>query len=169
MHAVKTERHDTARRQHTTNTGIRDVEVYREHAHGLFVARPFVAHPRIAYWEAHLLPELGVQLARYTLQGGRRDHDYYLDIADVTRDGDVWSVRDLYLDVVVWEGRRAEVLDTDELLAARAEGFIGEGEALAAVERAHAVLNGLSAHEYRVDAWLAEHGVALGWQEHVFA
>ncbi|WP_027480605.1 DUF402 domain-containing protein [Deinococcus pimensis] len=169
MHAVKVERHDTARREHHTNTGVRAVEQYREHDHGLYVARPFYGHPRVAYWEAHLLPDLGVQLCRYELHGGRREFDYYMDVARIERRGDLWFVRDLYLDLTVWEGARAEILDTDELCAARRASLVGEEEALYAVERAHAVLNELAQHHYRVDRWLAEKGVALEWREAVLA
>lgn len=165
MHPVKVERHDTVRREHHTNTGTRPVETYAEHPHGLYVARPFVAHPRIRYWEAHLLPELGVQLCRYELHGDRRDFDYYMDVACITRHGDVWSVRDLYLDLIVWNGVRAEILDTDELLAARRAGLVGEDESLLAVEQAHAILNRLAQHHYRVEDWLQAEGIHLTWRD----
>ncbi len=168
-HPVKTERHDTSRCEHHTNTGVRAVETYREHERGLYVARPFYNHPRVAFWEAHLLPELGVQLCRYELHGGRREFDYYIDVADVTREGSLWTVRDLYLDLVVWTGAGAEILDTPELLAARAAGLIAPGEAWRAVERAHEVLNGLARARYDVDRWLAGWGAQLTWHDRVLA
>ncbi|PYE56498.1 DUF402 domain-containing protein [Deinococcus yavapaiensis] len=167
MHAVKVERHDTARSEHHTNTGVRPVHVYREHHHGLFVARPFLGHPKIAYWQAHLLPELGIQLCRYELHGGRREFDYYMDVAVIRRDGETWSVRDLYLDLTVWNGKRAQVLDTSELCAARLEGLVDEREALWAVERAHTILNELGQHDYHVDTWLDAQGIRLEWHEPV--
>lgn len=168
-HPVKVERHDTSRREHHTNTGVRVVETYREHGHGLYVARPFYQHPRVAYWEAHLLPELGVQVCRYELHGGRRDFDYYIDVADIAREGPLWTVRDLYLDVVVWTGVRAEIVDTPELLAARRAGLIAEDEAWGAVERAHGVLDGLSGAGYDLDRWLAGRSVVLRWRDQVLA
>ncbi len=164
MHAVKVERHDTAARMHHTNTGDRPVDVYQEHPHGLFVARPFTQHPRIAYWQAHLLPALGVQVCRYTLHAGR-PFDYYIDIARITRSGAVWELRDHYLDVLVWGGLRAEIVDTDELVASVHAGLIEQGEALQAVESLHRVLNGLARHHYDVNAWLAESGVTLEWPD----
>lgn len=159
---VKTERHDVAARQHHTNTGVRAVQLYREHPHGLFVARDFVAHPRIRHWQAHLLPEAGLVVCRYGFHGPR-EHDFHLDVATVTREGDLWTVRDHYLDVIVHDGAAAEIVDTDELLAAHHAGFIGMPELLHAVAAAHRVLSGLARARYDLGAWLAGEGLALEW------
>jgi|GEM_PF-296121 len=173
-HPVKVERHDTRARIHHTNTGERPVDEYREHQHGLYVSRLFIAHPRIAYWQAHLLPGLlegeasaaaglGLQLCRYDFHG-ERAHDFYIDVASISREGDVWTVRDHYLDLLVWDGLCAEIADTDELNAALAAGFVGAQEYAAAVAGAHAVLNGLARHGYDVKVWLASHGLSLDWK-----
>ncbi len=105
-HPVKTERHDTQAGIHHTNTGQRPVDLYREHRHRLYVSRRFVAHPRVAYWRAHLLPGgVGIQLCRYDFRG-ERAHDDYIDIASVSRQGHVWTMRDHYLDLLTgcWSG-----------------------------------------------------------------
>ncbi|GMA16613.1 DUF402 domain-containing protein [Deinococcus metallilatus] len=159
---VKTERHDVGARQHHTNTGIRPVHTYREHAHGLFVARDFVAHPRIRHWQAHLLPALGAVVCRYDFHG-LREHDYYIDIATVTRVDDLWTVRDHYLDLLVHEGMAAEIVDTGELLAAHDAGFIGTAELHHAVTTAHQVLSGLARARYELGGWLAGQGIELDW------
>ncbi|MBB5232879.1 DUF402 domain-containing protein [Deinococcus budaensis] len=159
---VKTERHDVAARQHHTNTGVRPVQLYREHTHGLFVARDFVAHPRIRHWQAHLLPAPGLVVCRYDFHGAR-EHDFYLDIATITRAGHLWSVRDHYLDVIVQDGTAAEIVDTDELLAAHRAGFLGAAELHHAVTVAHGVLSGLARTRYDLGAWLAAQGVTLEW------
>ncbi|ADV67066.1 DUF402 domain-containing protein [Deinococcus maricopensis] len=161
-HPVKTERHDTVRYEHHTNTGTRRVSIYRETPGGLYVARPFMNHPRIRHWQAHLLPDLGVQVCRYDFHG-EREHDYYLDVATITRDGHVWTVRDYYLDITVWDGLAANILDTDELNAAHDEGLLGAREYAQAVGSAHRTLNALAAHGYRVNDWLAGHGLTLHW------
>ena len=174
-HPVKTERHDTLLRVHHTNTGDRPVDLYREHASGLYVSRRFVAHPRIAYWQAHLLPGLlggpdtegrteglGVQVCRYDFHG-ERAHDYYLDVATITRQGEVWTVRDHYLDLLVWDGLCAEIADTEELNAALAAGYIGQEEFASAVAAAHGVLNGLARTGYDLKLWLAGQGIELEW------
>lgn len=159
---VKTEWHDVAARQHHTNTGIRPVQTYREHPHGLFVAREFVAHPRIRHWQAHLLPALNVVLCRYDFHGPR-EHDYYIDIATITRLGARWMVRDHYLDILIHEGIAAQIVDTGELLAAHEAGFIGTPELHGAVEAAHRVLSELARSHYSVSSWLAGQGLVLEW------
>lgn len=159
---VKTERHDVAARQHHTNTGIRPVHTYREHRHGLFAARDFVAHPRIRHWQAHLLPGLEVVVCRYDFHGPRQ-HDYHIDIATITRSGDLWTVCDHYLDVIVHDGVAAEIVDTDELLAAHQAGLIGARDLHRAVDTAHRVLSGLARARYSVSGWLGGEGMAVEW------
>ncbi|MFC4452282.1 DUF402 domain-containing protein [Deinococcus sonorensis] len=162
-HPIKTERHDTQQLIHHTNTGPRPVDRYVEHQDGLYVARRFIAHPRIRYWQAHLLPRLGIQLCRYDFHG-ERAHDYYIDVAHISQEQGVWAVRDRYLDVLVWEGLCAEVVDTDELLAAHACSYIGTQELHATMNVAHRVLNALARHAYDVPAWLRAEGVHLTWE-----
>ena len=163
-HPVKTERHDTRCSLHHTNTGVRQVELYRPTAQGLFVARPCEAHPRIRFWQAHLLPTLGLVLCRYDFHGAR-EHDYYLDVAHITTEqaGEVWTVRDLYLDLVVHDGHSAEIVDTDELFAARAAGYVSEEEVTHAVCVAHHTLRGLTRARYSLAGWLAAEGLSLDW------
>ncbi|MDB5046901.1 MAG: RNA-binding protein [Deinococcus sp.] len=166
-HPVKTERHDTDAMAHHTNTGIRHVQAYREHAHGLFVARHFDRHPRIRHWQAQLLPALGVQLCRYDFHQAR-EHDYYIDIATISQQAKnpaVWEVRDHYLDVIVHEGVTAELVDADELEAAQAAGFISESEVRRAYAAADAVLHGLHLARYHVADWLEAEGVRVEWLE----
>jgi uncharacterized protein len=145
------------------------VEIYREQAGGLYVSRAFVDHPRVAHWQAHLLPGVldggvGLQLCRYDFHG-ERDHDYYIDIATITRQGHLWTVRDHYVDLLVWNGLSAEIIDIDELNAALQAGYIGHQEYDAAVAGAHQVLGGLVMHGYDLKRWLNSFGVHLEWDE----
>jgi predicted RNA-binding protein associated with RNAse of E/G family len=165
MHAaepVKIERHDVAACQHHTNTGVRAVQLYREIPGGLFVARAFDRHPRIRHWQAQLLPALGVVVCRYDFHG-EREHDFYLDVATITRQGEVWTVRDHYLDILVHEGVAAEVVDTGELLAAHRADFIDVHELHHAVTTAHHVLCGLARARYDLNGWLAAQDVGVTW------
>ncbi|GAA3994782.1 hypothetical protein GCM10022631_01090 [Deinococcus rubellus] len=158
----KVERHDLARREHHTNTGIRAVERYHVHAAGLAVVRPFKAHPRIRAWQAHLLPALGLQVCRYEFHGPR-EHDYYIDLATITEAGGIWTLTDHYLDVLVWHGLRAELIDEDEFLAAVRAGYLSAAQAQAVQAQAQALLRGLAEHGHDVQAYLAARGVRLSW------
>ena len=161
-HPIKEERHDVQALQHHTNTGIRPVRAYRETPVGLYVDRDFVAHPRIRQWQAHLLPLQHLVVCRYHFHG-RREHDYYLDVAQITRDGDVWTVRDLYLDIVLHDGLMAEIVDTDELLAAREANFISEREMHRAVAVAHHTLASLARAHYSLQEWQQAQHLPLDW------
>lgn len=163
-HPVKVERHDTQAGLHHTNTGIRPVQAYRETPHGLFVTRPFAKHPRIRHWQAHLLPDLHLVVCRYDFHGAR-EHDYYVDVVTITRHGDVWTVRDLYLDIVVHDGLGAEVVDTDELLAAHRAGLIPDAELYHSLEVAHHTLSTLARARYDLAAWAATHNLTLDWND----
>lgn len=158
----KVERHDLRRREHHTNTGIRAVERYQVHAAGLAVVRPFKAHPRIRAWQAHLLPALGLQVCRYEFHGPR-EHDYYIDLATITQAGGIWTLTDHYLDVLVWEGVRAELIDQDEFMAAVRAGYLDVARAQAVWAQAQALLRGLAEHGHDVQAYLAAQNVRLSW------
>nr|WP_255659324.1 hypothetical protein [Pseudonocardia sp. ICBG1293] len=69
---------------------------------------------------------------------------------------------DLYLDLVVRRGRGTDVIDLDEFVAAVAQGLVGTDLAEYALERSHAVLDGLVRHDHDHVAWLASLGVDLG-------
>ncbi|TSA83021.1 DUF402 domain-containing protein [Deinococcus detaillensis] len=154
----KIERHDLAAKLHHTNTGLRPVDRYCQHSDGLFVSRRFVAHPRIRAWHAHLLPALGLQICRYDFYGVR-EHDYYLDLATITEDGSVWTMHDHYLDVLIWRGKRAEVVDEDEFLSAALAGYLPQQQAERVWEQARTLLSDLAQHGFELGAYLAAQGV----------
>lgn len=122
-------------------------------------------HPKIGYRESHVLPGLGLEISRfgYRNQAEWEGFDYYVDIISVPEQGERWTVRDLYLDVLVFEGERAKILDTDEYLAALQEGHLGADEAAYALETAHALLNNLATFGYSLEAYLHSEGVTLTW------
>lgn len=154
----KLERHDLAARLHHTNTGLRPVDRYQLHDAGLFVSRRFVAHPRIRAWHAHLLPALGLQICRYDFYG-QREHDYYLDLATITEDGGVWTLQDHYLDVLIWRGKRAEVVDEDEFLSAALAGYLPQQQAERVSRQAQTLLSDLAQHGFNLGAYLAAQGI----------
>ncbi len=122
-------------------------------------------HPQLRGREGYVLSKLGVQVSRFEYRRARTpdDFDYYIDIVRVSEQGEHWTVRDLYLDVLVFDGERAEILDTDEYLAALQEGHLGADEAAYALGAAHALLNNLATFGYRLEAYLYSEGVTLTW------
>jgi predicted RNA-binding protein associated with RNAse of E/G family len=123
-------------------------------------------HPTLKALEAHVLPELGLRVVRFehreALPPG--DYDYYVDIVSVTEQGERWVVRDLYLDVLVFNEVRAKILDTDEYLAARAEGHMDAHEADEALLKLHDFLDGLARYGYSLERYLETQGVSLTWR-----
>ena len=101
-------------------------------------------------------------VCRYDFHGSR-EHDFHIDLARISREGEVWTVRDQYLDVLLHDGLAAEIVDTEELLAAHRAGYIETPELYDVVERAHALVSDLARARYRLDDWLAGHGLRLDW------
>ncbi len=83
-----------------------------------------------------------------------RWYDFYVDVMMFDVQETCWTSRDLYLDVIVTEGKAARILDTDEFLGARAEGLLTAAEARFALTTAHTLLNGLGSCGYSLRAWL---------------
>jgi uncharacterized protein len=126
------------------------------------MARPVVGHPDIAYMRTWLLPGHGLRVSRWIAHPGRDlGHDVYIDIVEVEA-GPVWRTTDLYLDVLVHDRARLRVEDTDEALAAQAAGFLDRVTVQRAFERTFAVVEGITAAGYDVEAWL---GLPLTWEK----
>ncbi len=164
-HPPKVELFDLAAMTNTDPKGfVREVDEYRETAHGLYMAREVDGHRRIAYFESLLLPDLGLRVSKWRGRPGvDLGHDYYIDVVDIT-DGPVWRTVDLYLDVLVRTGRDLRVEDSDELLAAFRARLIDLSAAQRAMERANRTVEGVAYAAYLVDDWLAEQGIAAPWQ-----
>lgn len=166
VHPPKVETFDLAAMTNVDPKGfVRRVDEYRVEPFGLYLAREVRDHPSLTYRESWLLPEYGIQVTDwYFRPGHERDQDFYLDICLIRAGGRTWQLVDLYLDVVLRTGRGLEVLDTDELLAATAEGHIDARTARAALETTYRTVDRLATHGHDVTAWLAAEGVALTWK-----
>lgn len=168
IHPPKVELFDLVTMTNTDPKGVpRAVREYRVEPFGLYVARDVVDHPRIAAIESWLLPDLGLRATDcYFHPGHERDQDFYLDVVDIEAGQRSWRTEDHYLDLVVRTGRGAEVLDTDELLAAVAAGLLDRHAAERALQTAYRALDGLARHEHRLDRWLATLGAYPTWTRH---
>ena len=123
-------------------------------------------NPGLSGIHGSIFPDLGFQVVRFLYlepKADDADFDYYLDIVRVIERGQRWVVRDLYLDILVYEHQHAEVLDTDEYLAAVQAGFLAQREAAFALTRTHELLNGLAEYGYSLEAYLNAQGIHLKW------
>ena len=120
-----------------------------------------------AHWmRSWLLPALGLAVTDFSWNPGHeRDQDLYLDVCAIERDGERWRLTDLYLDIVLRTGRDATVIDLDEFVAAVAGGLLEPRLAEHALRCPHATVDGLAAHGHDLDAWLADHGIVLSWED----
>ncbi|EWC59929.1 hypothetical protein UO65_4789 [Actinokineospora spheciospongiae] len=166
VHPPKVELFDPAARTNTDPKGfVRAVDAYRETPEGLFMARPVDGHPRIAYFQSLLLPELGLRVSKWRPRPGvDLGHDFYLDVVDISVDDrSAWRTVDLYLDVLVRTGRDVRVEDTDELLAAFRTGLLDSSTVQRAMERTYRAVDGIAHSSYDVDAWLVTLGITPPW------
>jgi uncharacterized protein len=144
---------------------VRAVDVFTEQPWGLYLARPTPGRAQFHYLESWLLPALGLRVTIFHFNAGHeRDQDFYLDVGRFTRDGDVWTSEDHYLDLVLRTGRDVELIDVDELTMAVRDGLLSPETAAQAMHDATRAIDGLASHGYRLDRWLGGIGMVLTWQ-----
>jgi uncharacterized protein len=163
---VKTIRYDLVGMTNTVKAGCYKVDVYEISDQGLYMARPALNHPQIAYIKSFLIPGLGLQVSRWRFHEATESnpysfYDYYIDIGRVKMNAKEWLLRDFYLDVLVVEGRAAHILDTDEYLEAVSEKLMTTEEAKFALETTHALVNGLAENDYSLETWLKQKGIEI--------
>lgn len=165
MHPPKIVTFDVPARVSVDNKGFeRAVTEYRVTPFGLYMSRAMVDRPSAHWMRSWLLPALGLAATVFSWNPGHeRDQDFYLDVCEITRDGDRWWLTDLYLDIVVRTGRGASVLDVDEFVTAVGTGLLDAPRAEHALRVSHAAVDGLAAHGHDLDAWLAGLGITLTW------
>ncbi len=111
-----------------------------------------------------MLPALDLVVTNFTSHPGCPGHSrYYIDMATVQPDPEVWTVRDLYLDVVILPDGTPKLHDVDEYAEAVFEGHLTPDEQRRALLSAERVVNGLFAHNNDLDAWLASLNIHLKW------
>ncbi|OFL62420.1 hypothetical protein HMPREF2912_07995 [Corynebacterium sp. HMSC056E09] len=168
LHPVKQETFNTTDNINVDPKGFqREVDTYRVTDFGLYMARG-ANHPRFGYLESWLLPELGLRANIFHFREGVDVHqDFYIDVADIDVDGDVWTTRDLYVDLVSTSGEPVDVLDIDELAAATSNGLISAEEAERAMERTLTAVEGITRYGDDAMNWLRTLGMELTWAENV--
>lgn len=168
IHPPKVERFDLRAMTNTDPKGIvREVETYRAEPFGLYLARPTPGRAQFHYLESWLLPQLGLRITDFHYNPGHDVEDrsdFYLDVVEITREGEVWRTQDLYLDITLQNQQRAEVLDVDELLEALLHGELTQEAGESALRTAFSTVRKLAEHGYDLADWLATHKITLSWQ-----
>lgn len=170
IHPPKVEMFDVDGSTNTDPKGIvRQVDEYRVHPFGLYMARPAPGRPQFHYLESWLLPDLGLRVTDFWFNPGHeRDQDLYLDVVDVEVGDGGWHATDLYVDLVLRRGRDVAVIDTDELLHAVEASVVTTALANRALETAYATVDALARHSYDLDAWLSTLHIELHWKRRRF-
>lgn len=133
---------------------------------GLHVTSPFPDdHPYWSSREAYILPTLDIVISRFDAQGRseRVPPIFYIDMASVEIGPETWTMRDLYLDVIVEPGGIPKLVDSDEYAEAVLEGHLTPEEQRRALLSAERVVNGLFAHGNDLQDWLASLSIRLDW------
>ena len=144
--------------------GIFPIEQAEARVQGLHLQRPMPGHPDLSHQEAHLLPALDLVVTRFTPHPGCPEHSqFYIDISTVQPGLEVWTVRDLYLDVIILPDGTPRLHDVDEYAEAVLESHLTPDEQRHVLLSAERVVNGLFAHRNDLDAWLASLDIHLDW------
>ncbi|MBC2681939.1 DUF402 domain-containing protein [Corynebacterium anserum] len=165
LHPIKQETFDIQAKTNTDPKGIiRPVDHYNIMQGALYMARS-ADHPRFHYLESWLIPPLDMRITWFHFRDNiAPTQELYVDVAHIdSSDQQVWTTRDLYVDVVTHRGGRIQVLDLDELGAALAEGYIGVDDANRALRASQRILDGINLHG-SLQGWLAQEGYQLAWQ-----
>ncbi len=167
MHPPKIATFDVPARLNIDTKGHRRaVDEYRETPFGLYMSRAMVDRPTAHWMQTWLLPGLGLAVTDWWWNPGHaRDQDFYLDVGTIERSGDVWTLTDHYLDIVVQQRRGAQLIDVDEFVGAVADGLLAPAVAELAMHRAYRAVDGLAAHGYDLAGWLGGMGITLDWRE----
>jgi uncharacterized protein len=155
---------DLARREVNGRDGLLyPIDRLERTTNALYFSRAGAQHPDIAYQERWLLPALGCVVIRWTMREGIEPFDcgWYIDLDGIEVTDEHWTVTDRYLDLIVFEGARYQVLDADELADAIETGEIALPDALDALRALNVLSVALRQHDNSVAALLAEHAPGL--------
>ncbi len=165
MHPVKVSRLDLNAMTHEIG-GVGRYSIGRSEVtqHGLHLWRSMPGHSTLEAQEAHFLPVLDLVVTRFTAHPGCPEHSrFYLDVGSIEPGPEIWTVRDLYLDVVVQTSGVPILVDGDEYAEAVLEGHLTPDEQRRALLSAARAVNGLFAHGNDLERWLESLNIHLDW------
>lgn len=168
LHPVKEETFNTTERVNVDPKGyLREVDTYTVTDFGLYMARG-ANHPKFGYLESWLLPKLGLRANIFHFRDGVDERqDFYIDVAEIHREDDVWTTRDLYVDLISNTGEPIDVHDIDELSAATSAGLISAEDAEKAIDATLTAVEGITRYGDNAMEWLKALGMELTWADDV--
>lgn len=168
LHPVKKETFNTTEHVNVDPKGyLREVDTYKITDFGLYMARG-ANHPKFGYLESWLLPQLGLRANIFHFRDGVEERqDFYIDVAEIDRNGDVWTTRDLYVDLISNTGEPIDVQDIDELSAATSAGLITAEEAEKAIDATLTAVEGITRYGDNAMERLRALGMELTWANDV--
>lgn len=154
---------DVAKRQVCDRDGCwYDLDRLEVSGGALYYARAMTNFDLVTYHERWLLPDQSLSVTRFTWAPGVEPHfDWYIetDLIDVARP--LWTVRDGYIDLGVFEGSRYFVEDADELADALESGEIPVAEAAVVLRALERLCEELRSNGNSVSALLSGHASGL--------
>lgn len=99
----------------------------------IFLERNYVCHPEIARARSVLLPDQHLWVMFFEGHEGAHPCRCYMHMAMIADHGDAVIIDDLYLDVLVAENGRWQLVDVDEFRAALAAGELTGAQVQAAL------------------------------------
>lgn len=155
---------DVRARTHRDRHGrVSPLDALVQNSGALYIAGPLPGNPRFRAYQRWLLPTEGWVVGRFAAHPGQRPmaEDWYIDLDAISVSGDVWRVEDRLLDMAVFEGRRYEVLDADELADCIEHGLLPPAAGLAALRSLHRLCRALEQLAFSGAALLAEYAPGL--------
>jgi len=174
MHKIYSHQYNLISKTETTNrngsvNAIRKIDECIVFDNLLYLAMPLEQSKNVKYIKANFIPSLGLKISKFTFVNEETRqrfgaYEYYVDIAEIKVAADIWTLDDLYLDVLLWEHKKLEILDTDEFVEASKLGYLSDRQHSYALESLHSFVNKLSSFHYDLDAYLASEGIRLLWK-----
>ena len=128
----------------------------------LYYARPVDDSLHFSYYERWLVPARSLVFSRPRFHPHiEAAFDWYIETDFTSIDGQCWQVRDGYLDLEVWEGRRYHLQDAHELAEGLAAGEISVSETVHALDALGRLCEALKRTDCSVRAVLAEYAPRL--------
>lgn len=161
---ARTDSWDLTAGTHTPRSGRESTsKVLQVSAEWLVTYDAIADHDEVSGAFRWILPKLGIRISKWVPKPHLhwKREDYYVDIVYAEKRESVWLSMDLYLDFLVYDNDRADLIDVDEYVDAVARGLIGQELAIHALQSATRFASRLASVEFRTSALLEEEGAPL--------